>query len=199
MPYESSKLRTWLRQAPQPDEVRIRDEQDEVRVIALDENVRNRWKHAEQAVIGARAVVVECLDAKGKILRTLQLKDDEDGEGAAAGKGAALVAPDMQWKGIAAIVDRIAERHNEAFDRGAAAASNSSDSLVGLVEVLTSHLSLAITNLHNVSVNLANAISGRDTSDEPQNGQSSQALQALIAQVAVKAMSTGGADAKNGK
>ena len=73
-----------------------------------------------------------------------------------------------EYRGLASVIDRIAERHNEAFEKGSEANAATVASLVTMVDTLTAHLSMAITNVHNLAVNLANAISGQDQPETPQ-------------------------------
>jgi len=180
--HKDNKLRQFLRAAPQPDKVRAR-KGDEEQDIALADQVRHRWRIAEEAILSWGAESVECLNAKGAILRTFTITEADESARERDREG---LARTNEYKGMAAMLDAYGERLNEAFDRGAAASSTSSDSLISLVEVLTVHLSHAITNLHNVSVNLANVISGKD----PEEGtvpQSQAALQGLLMQVAARA------------
>ena len=194
---KNSRLRQFLRAAPQPAKVRARkgdDEQD----IALADQVRHRWRIAEEACLSWGADSVEALDAKGAILRTFTIHDEDDAR-APDTRQADSRASEM--KGMAAMLDRYGDKMCEAFNQGAEAAGRSQDNLVGLVEVLTVHLSHAITNLHNVSVNLANVISGKDV-DEGTVPQSQAALQGLMMQVAARAFPQGGTPAAappNGK
>src|SRR5208283_4971404 len=105
-------------------------------------------------------------------------------------------------RGLAALAhDRVELAHvlaafgaqlNEAFERGSASAGQSQDSLVSLVGMLTTHLTHAITNLHNVSVNLANVIQSTATGEElPQNGQNQQMLQQLLLMAGMKGLGSG--------
>jgi hypothetical protein len=178
---KDSKLRIFLRQAPQPVRLRAR-KGDEEQDIALADQVRHRWRIAEEALTSWGAESVECLDAKGAITRSYTLVDVD--EGSRERERSSLAENRAgELKGMASMLDRYGDRMCEAFDRGAAAAGTSQENLVALVEVLTAHLSHAITNLHNVSVNLANVISGKDV-DEGTVPQSQAALQGLLMQVA---------------
>ena len=189
-----SKLRSWLRQVPQPHEVRIRDADDEERTIALSENLRNRWKQAEQAILGAKARHVECLDAKGKILRALELESDDDEPDDPA------AAPALGSRAFAQVLDRYGDRMNEAFARGAEAAAQSQDNLVALVEVLTGHLSMAITNLHNVSVNLATVLSAKEDGENPNGALAGNLVTQLLGAAAMNAAKQAAAPpSKDGK
>jgi uncharacterized membrane protein YqiK len=160
-----SKLRTFLANRPQPAKVRLR-KGDEEQDVALAEAVRHRWRMAEEACLAWGADVVECLDAKGALLRSYTIErdddDDKNDKRAATAKGA-------EYKGLAEVIDRIAERHNEAFDRGAEATGRSQDQLVSLVELLTVHLTHAITSMYNVSASYASLLQGK----EPEEGNAS--------------------------
>ena len=178
---KDSKFRIFLRQVPQPVRVRAR-KGDEEQDIALADQVRHRWRIAEEACTSWGAETVECLDAKGAITRSFTLIDSEDA-GRDRERSAMADTRGAELKGMASMLDRYGDRMNEAFSRGAEAAGTSQENLVALVEVLTAHLSHAITNLHNVSVNLANVISGKDV-DEGTMPQSQAALQGLLMNIA---------------
>lgn len=184
MAFDKAKLRPWLRQQPQPDRIRIRNDEDEERIISLEENLRNRWKHAEQAVIGSRAHFVECLDKKGATLRAVNLVDEEDDDSKLESTDVERQAA-ASMKGVAAIIDRIATRHNEAFEAGVAAASASHEALLAVVDTLTGNLNLAIANLHNASINLANVLAGKEPEE---GGQNQELLVRVLAQAAGKAL-----------
>ena len=173
-----ASLRSWLRQQPQPHKIRIRTGDDEDVDIELSPNARNRWKQAEESVIAAEAKTVHCLDKSGAILRSQQLAVDSEGASEPEDPTTKMVRSERRE--LAAVLDRYGDRMNQAFDRGAAAASAAQENMIALVETLTAHLSLAITNLHNVSVNLANALSGEPT--EPQS-KGELALAALAAKI----------------
>jgi hypothetical protein len=193
-----ASLRSWLRRAPQPHQLRIRTADDEERVIKLSDNTRHRWTAAAEAVTNARAVVVECIASDGSILRSQEIEYEGDtGEEVDDGeKSRKAIEKAVRGERIelAAVVSAIASQLNTAFDKGADAANTGQEKLVSLVEVLTTHLSLAITNLHNVSVNLANAIAGGADAGEGQS-QNGAALLQLIG----TAMARGGADKPEAK
>lgn len=203
-----TNLRAWLRAPPQPDQFRVRTEDDETRTIELSPNARNRWKSAEEAVRACRAVVVECLDKKGSILRSHELELEDDGDGEHGAKDPLAVyrkarigdekdrAADRRE--LAMMLDRYGDRLNEAFERGAQAAGVSQDNLVGLVETLTGHLGAAITNLHNVSVNFANLIQLAAGEVEGGGGQNAELLAKVIG-LAMSQGQGGAAASSNGK
>jgi len=186
-----SSLRNWLKRQPEPDSLRIRTQDDEERPIKLEPG-RYRWRSAEEAILNARAVVVECLSSSGEVLRSRKLEYEGDVEitDEQATEKAIAKAVHAKSAEMAHVLDRFGDRLNQAFDRGAAAANTGQENLVSLVEVLTSHLSLAITNLHNVSVNLANMVQQAAGGEEPdRNGQM---LSQLMTAVAAKALAPGG-------
>jgi hypothetical protein len=198
-----ASLRSWLRQQPQPARLRIVTPDDEERDIELSPNARNRWKGAEETITSSRARVVHCIDSKGSILRS-QTLDAEDGDDDTTPEDREERRTDKaitrERRELAAVLDRYGDRLNEAFDRGSAAASSNQESMMTLVEVLTTHLSLAITNLHNVSVNLANAMSG--TAVEPESKGQAALMQLAAAVMARGGLGGGGAPEatpKNGK
>jgi len=190
----------WLRAEPQPHSLRIRTEDGETKTIELTEKARNRWKTAEAAIHAARAVACECLNKAGSILRsrTLEPEDEDAGPGdkdpveAVRRKYERQVSTERQE--LAAVLDRYGDRMNEAFDRGAAAAGTSQENLVSLVEVLTTHLAHAITNLHNVSVNLANVVQATATGEDAPalGGQNGALLVNLLTQALAKGGGLGG-------
>ena len=163
-------LRAWLRAQPQPTQLRIRKEDGAELIVELSATAaRNKWKNAEEAVRASRAIAVECLDKKGNILRARELEvadDDDEAETAPGGKNDPYKgererlrkALTDQQREFASVLDRYGDRLNEAFERGSNASAASHDALVGLVSSLTDHFSHSISNMHTMSVNLANAI-----------------------------------------
>lgn len=148
-------LRAWLRRVPKPRKLRLLVGDDE-RIVDLGEG-RPRWAEVEATIRANGASRVECLDEKEAILRSVQL-DDFESPGANSEESSGK-AEERRSTAQAAMLDNYGKRMNEAFLAGAKAAAVSQDTLVNLVDSLTGHLSLAITNLHNVSVNLANVVS----------------------------------------
>lgn len=157
-----SPLRSWLRKTPRPTKVRVHTEDGEERIIELPADTRQRWKIVEESVLASRAASVECLDDKGAVLRAQRLELDDDTGSPADAYEKQRKADERRDSRVRTEMAQFAEAFgtqlNRAFDRGAAAANTGQENIVGLVEVLTQHLSLAITNLHNVSVNLANMV-----------------------------------------
>lgn len=196
----STALRTWLRRNPKPARIRVRMEDGEERYIELPAGQRHRWQTVETSVLTSGAEVVECLDAKGVIIRAQKIEDTEEVRGdherdrlredltKETRSREEVVARERRELGI--VLDRYGDRLNEAFQRGAEAAGVSQENLVNLVEALTAHLSMAITNLHNVSVNLANIVQSQ-AGDGEGNATNNELLGKVLGLVAAKAMTTG--------
>lgn len=178
-------IRSWLRKAPQPTALRIVDVDDVTRDIAVTPG-RNCWKNAEASILGARAKVVEALNATGTILRTLPIEYEDDpddvttsGDDKAAARTASEVdkALAKDRRELGGVLDRYGDRLVEAFKEGAAASNNSHETLVGLVDTLTGHLALAITNLHTISAQYAKKVQEQSSERDPND----DALAGLIA------------------
>src|SRR5271156_1597459 len=178
-------LRSWLRRAPKPKKLRIKTGDGEERVIELGKG-RYLWNEVENTVRTAEALSVECLAEDGTILRATRLADadDEDAAEPASREDKTL---GKAIRDQAAMLDRYGARLNESFAMGAKAASQSSDKLVELVEVLTNHLAIAITNVNNLSVNLSNALQATGSSPEGEESQSTKMLQGVMAMITASA------------
>jgi hypothetical protein len=165
-------LKTWMRRAPKPKRLRIKKPDGEWTFVEITGG-RFLWTEIERTIKSSEAVAVECLDASGNVLRAVKLseEDTQDGEDFEAdrGGGAATVSKAMQAQ--ATMLDAYGRRLNEAFQRGAAAASESQDKLVQLVENLTQHMTIALTNLHNISTNYANALAQQNDASDNGNGE----------------------------
>jgi hypothetical protein len=175
--------------------VRVHTEDGDERIIELPADTRSRWKTVEESVLASRAASVECLDEKGAVLRAQRLELDDD-------TGAPADTYEKQRKGdermqsrtrleMAQFAEAYGGQLNRAFDRGAAAANTGQENLVGLVEVLTTHLSLAITNLHNVSVNLANMVAEAGGADGEQTSGNEKLLGQVLGAAAMRAVGVG--------
>jgi len=170
-------LRSWLRRAPKPKKLRIKTGDGEERVIELGKG-RYLWNEVENTVRTAEAVSVECLDEEGTILRATKLVDD-DGLDVADKSSPDEKNLSKAMREQAMMLDRYGARLNEAYLAGAKAGSQTQDKLVELVEVLTGHLAVAITNVNNLSVNLSNAIQAASGGDENPNAQLLQGVLAM--------------------
>lgn len=161
-----SELRKWLRKSGAV-KVRMRKGDDDAETIAVNAKLSEgqRWAKCEGSCLAWGAEKVEALNASGDILDIFSLKEDDD-EPKETGKASGGIAHD--YKGLANIIDRIAARHNEAFAAGAESASGTVEALTTIVDTLTNHLALAITNIHNLSVNLAQAMAGQEQQEPAQ-------------------------------
>jgi len=174
-------------------------------LIKIAGSEKTRWKDAAEAAAKVRGgVTVFCLDKQGNTLRQYSLvEEDEEGEGSTSveterKRGLAALAHDRVE--LAHVLAAFGAQLNEAFERGSASAGQSQDSLVSLVQMLTTHLTHAITNLHNVSVNLANVIQSTATGEElPQNGQNQQMLQQLLLMAGMKGFGVASPPTKKGE
>ena len=173
-----SALEQWIRRKPVPTSLRIRTSDDETNVVEINASSSQKWKMAVESIKAARAIAVECLDAKGRILRARELEDegaDADPEEAAQrqrsrqDRGDEEGGPEAEprqrdraasaeRKEMAQMLDRYGDRLNEAFERGADAAGKSHEALVALVGTLTANLNTAIVNLHTISTNFAKTL-----------------------------------------
>jgi hypothetical protein len=170
-------LRSWLRRAPKPARLRIKTSDDEERIIELGAG-RTKWHACEETVRTSGAVSVQALDRDDKILRACRLSEEDleadDDEDKAQKRDERAVGKERRE--LAGVLDAYGKRMNDSFLAGAEAAGRSQENLVALVEVLTQHLSLAITNLHNVSVNLANVVQQAAGDENPNAGLLGQVL-----------------------
>jgi hypothetical protein len=189
-------LRSWLRRAPKPKKLRIKTGDGEERVIELGKG-RYLWNEVEQTVRTAEAISVECLDGEGTILRATKLSEEDGEDGPEVSKEDKSLSKAIRDQ--AAMLDRYGARLNEAFAMGSKAASQSSDKLVELVEVLTNHLAIAITNVNNLSVNLSNALQAANPESPEQNPAMAMVTAMLQAKMMGPANATTPATPTNGK
>jgi hypothetical protein len=195
-------LRSWLRRNPQPAEIRVINEDDEEKVIKLSSDARNRWKGAEEAIYSARARSVQCLDADGAILRAMPITTDAEGNEVDDSEVLAK-RYEKELKGerreLGLVLDRYGDRLNEAFERGAAAANVSQDNLVQLVQILTQNLSMAITNIHNLSLQYGQLLQQND-GDGGSSSRNDELIRTVLGGAVQRAMGgMGGGGGGNGK
>lgn len=178
-------LRKFLRLVPQPDKVRMRKD-DEAQDIALSPIARQRWKIAEETCVAWGAEYVDCLTSKGELIRSYTMPSDEErAEVKSASRAVSEKA--AEYSGVAHMIRAIAEEHNLAFDKGADATARALESQTNLVELLTTHLTMAITSMYNVSANYAALLQGKEPDE--QSGTAHQAL-AQLAAVALSRIQT---------
>lgn len=193
-------LRSWLKQAPQPASLRIRDDQDETRSIELHPNQRNRWRFAEDAILAARARVVEALNEKGSILRSRELEvDGEDTGDAGETKDTAAKLSKVRgetYREIAGVIDRYGERMVQSFREGAGSQRELVEQMLNLVDTLSQNLSAALVNFHNVTVALGEQIKENAQNTGEEGGGGNRELLAKVLGTALAGGMAGGE--KNG-
>lgn len=169
---------------------------------------KGKWTVIEESILASGAEVVECLDGQGHIKRTKRI--DEFSEAGDSGPGGMRDALDKEMasrdsaigaerKGMALFAREYGAQLNEAFERGAAAANTGQEHLVSLVDVLTRHLAVAITSLHNVSANLV-ALTQAAGSDGESGTDTTKLLGTVLSLAAARAgMSPPATETPNGK
>jgi hypothetical protein len=175
----SIDLRAWLRRAPRPSKLRYKNADDETNNLELGSG-RTRFINAEKALKVAGAVTVEALTKDGSLIRAVELNGDDDDDGEDDTSPAKAVSKERRE--LAGILAAQGRAIADAYKEGANAASASSEQLTTLVDTLTQHLALAITNINNLSVNLANAIrAGAMPEGEPASNGNGEKLFAMLA------------------
>ena len=189
-------LHAWLSTSkPKPARVRLYD--DEGQESFIDITSQTKWKTVCETVVSSGMTRIQCLDGKNTVLRGELLSVFGVGGDESVGEDRREAA---SFRGMANVVDAIARNHNEAFDRGAQAASAATDSLIEIVQTLTGNLNIAITNLHNMAANLANILQGKDPEDGQMNPNNDLLVRVLGA-AAARALNAGAPPAgePNGK
>jgi hypothetical protein len=193
-------LSYWLRRRPKPFRLRIRVG-DEERIVEISAG-KARWDAIEETVRSSGATAVECLDEQNNIIRAMRIGGDDDAgddEGPGAREKAEDKAHSRSMKELSGVLDRYGARMNESFLAGVKASSASQGALVELVSTLTEHLSLAITNLHNVSVNLSNIVQESALGADAPNGGGNTALLGQVLTMALAKNAQQGQDPPKGK
>jgi hypothetical protein len=164
-------LRSYIARAPRAKKLRLKMADGEERMVDVRKGGKHIWEDLVATIKNSDAVAIECLGEDGVLLRGRKLTDDDDGGETFEADGSGSKDLSKAMREQAAMLDAYGRRMNEAFERGSEAASTSQDKLVALVEVLTQHLTLAITNLHNVSSNYAQVVAAAGTEGEGGNAQ----------------------------
>ena len=180
------KLRGWLTRGQRPLKLRLKMADGDERIVELRKGAKRLpWEEILSTIASSGAVSIEKLGVNDAILagRALDEDDEEDFDVGKEDKTTLGKAIRDQ----AAMLDRYGARLNESFAMGAKAASASSDKLVELVEVLTNHLAIAITNVNNLSVNLSNALQATGSGPDGEESQSTKMLQGVMAMITASA------------
>lgn len=167
-------LRAWLRRSPKPRKLRLTSDENE-KIVDLGKG-RCKWAEVEQTVLNERCSLVECLDEDMNVLRSYRL-EDPGGEDTERPEDKAVKANTAH---TAQMLDAYGRRLVEAFHAGAAASNTQQEHLVGLVDNLTGHLTLAITNLHAISTNYANFVQQQGSQSSGEPGEQSTAMLGLL-------------------
>jgi hypothetical protein len=193
---KKQSLRAWLRRAPEPSKVKVRLEDGEERDITIPADIRNRWKTVETTVLASNAVAVSLFDKKGALLRAQPLDtESEEDEEASTPEGKAHAAQSRNMKEWTGMLQAVMHEQNVSFEKGVAAAAQSQDSLVELVDGLGNHLATAFTSLHNIVASMAQMqqigaereaqltkqLAEASTSDDGKDSQLTQAIGSMLA------------------
>lgn len=184
-------LEQWIRKKPAPASLRIRTSDDETNLIEINPRSTQKWKMAVESIRAARAIAVECLDEKGRIIRARELEDEgADADPNEAAQRQRDRAASSERKELASVLDRYGDRLNEAFERGADAAGKSHEALVALVGTLTQNLNTAIVNLHTISTNFAKTLT--DAAGVESHNPNDQLMAQVIAGAFARGNAAGG-------
>lgn len=149
---KTKSLRAWLRREPVPDKIKVRMEDGEEKDIHIPGDIRNRWKTVEASINASNAVAVECFDKKGTLLRAQELEHDAEEDENETPESKLEARRLKDWTGM---LQAVMAEQNTSFKNGVAAAAQSQDSLVNLVDTMAQHFAAALTNIHNIVANMA--------------------------------------------
>jgi hypothetical protein len=193
-------LRSWLRRNPKPRRLRLHVADGDERLVELGTK-QQRWAEVEATVRSSGATAVECLGDQDAILRSVELSEDEreavSDDDAKSKHEDKLLNRDRRE--IAQILDAQGRRITEAYAAGADAAARSSDKLLELVETLTHHFALSITNIHNMSTNFVNLLQQVAKPDGGEGEDRNGPLLAKVLSMALDTKAPAPAPAPNGK
>jgi hypothetical protein len=195
-----SALKQWLRKSPVPSKVRITCIEDGERVqreVALSNDVRGKWKTAEETIVAARAVEVECLGSDGELLRARKLTYEDDDD-AAAGitttpeekRVETMVGKERRELGY--VLDMFGKRINEAYKLGSEATLASHEQVLAMADTMLAQWAAAMQSLHNVSTKLGEILS----EDDNDKGKADVAFKAFLGKVIANKL--GGEDEEKG-
>jgi len=180
------KLRGWLTRGQRPLKLRLKMADGDERIVELRKGAKRLpWEEILSTIASSGAVSIEKLGVNDSILAGRALDDDDEEDFDVGKEDKTTLGKAIRDQ--AAMLDRYGARLNESFAMGAKAASASSDKLVELVEVLTNHLAIAITNVNNLSVNLSNALQATGSGPDGEESQSTKMLQGVMAMITASA------------
>jgi len=180
------KLRGWLTRGQRPLKLRLKMADGDERIVELRKGAKRLpWEEILSTIASSGAVSIEKLGVNDSILAGRALDDDDEEDFDVGKEDKTTLGKAIRDQ--AAMLDRYGARLNESFAMGAKAASASSDKLVELVEVLTNHLAIAITNVNNLSVNLSNALQATGGGPDGEESQSTKMLQGVMAMITASA------------
>jgi len=180
------KLRGWLTRGQRPLKLRLKMADGDERIVELRKGAKRLpWEEILSTIASSGAVSIEKLGVNDAILAGRALDDDDEEDFDVGKEDKTTLGKAIRDQ--AAMLDRYGARLNESFAMGAKAASASSDKLVELVEVLTNHLAIAITNVNNLSVNLSNALQATGSGPDGEESQSTKMLQGVMAMITASA------------
>ena len=165
----------FLRKTPQPVKVVVITEDDDKQEIKLSKNLRNRWKGAAEAIRGARAVTVQCLDEDDAITRSEQIDwdDAEDPEDAAMGserreERRAEKTISKERRELAGVLEQFGNAICNAFKMGVEAAAGTHDRQLAHVDMLLAHELQTRQLYHTLSLEYARLIrsNGEDEGED---------------------------------
>jgi len=180
------KLRGWLTRGQRPLKLRLKMADGDERIVELRKGAKRLpWEEILSTIASSGAVSIEKLGVNDAILAGRNLDEDDEDDFDVGKEDKTTLGKAIRDQ--AAMLDRYGARLNESFAMGAKAASASSDKLVELVEVLTNHLAIAITNVNNLSVNLSNALQATGSGPDGEESQSTKMLQGVMAMITASA------------
>jgi hypothetical protein len=187
-----TNLKSWLRRNPMPTSVRYTTVDGEERILELPTGKARKWQDTAEALDACDAVRIECLNAKGEVLRVTK-RDENEVTTEAAAQAKQELNKAKETAALALVLDSQGRRISEAYAAGADAASRGQDNLVQVVNILTTQWSATMQSLHNVSMNLAKlARQAGGAEGEEDDGMGAQ-MQQLLGIAAMKMMGMNGA------
>jgi hypothetical protein len=202
----TDSLQTLMKRAPRPVKLRVKKHDGDTETIDVKGaggGKRTQWAKLEQTIeLIDGATSVDCLGADGTILRSLPLTsdddadDDEDREERRERASDKAVAKDRRE--LAAILDAQGRAIERAYAAGSEAASRSNEALTNMVTTLTDNLAIAITNIHNLSANYANALQAQGRPEGDEGNSTVAQLAGLLAPLLMGSMQAPSAPKTNG-